>query len=127
MVKRKIIYLILTITFIVASCGTTKWVQLEKQESMSYLQSFLSDSTHNVLRGEILIPDEETAIEVAEIFLFKTYGKNKIIKERPYKIGLTNSYWVIIGSLPKQYVLGGTFEIVINSKDGSVVGITHTK
>jgi hypothetical protein len=126
-VNKIILYFLTGISFIVVSCSTAKWVQLDKEMSLNCLQNFLTDSTHNALSNDILIPDEETAINIAETFLFKVYGKNKIIKERPYKIGLVNNYWVIIGSLPKYYRKGGTFEIIINSKDGSVKGITHTK
>lgn len=128
MTANKFILIILTGTvFILSNCCTVKWTQLEKEKSSIYLQKFLTDSTHNAIKSEILIPDEETAIRIAEIFLFKIYGKRKIIKEKPYKIGLVDDYWVIVGTLPKYYIKGGNFEIIINSKDGSIKGISHSK
>jgi hypothetical protein len=115
------------IFFIPASCNTTKWVSLDNEESSKCLQAHLSESTRSAYDSIVLIPDEETAINIAEPILFKIYGKSKIIKERPYKIGYTNKYWVIIGSLPKYITKGGTFEIIINSGNAEIINVTHGK
>ena len=72
------------------------------------------------------INDEVSAISVAEPILFSSYGKENILKQRPYKIGKVQTYWVIYGSHPKPQI-GGVFEIIINSKTGRIVKITHGK
>jgi hypothetical protein len=59
--------------------------------------------------------------------LFNLYGKNKIIKERPYKVGQAYGYWVILGSSPKQYTKGGSFEVIINSKNAEILEYSHGK
>ncbi|WP_394698955.1 NTF2 fold immunity protein [uncultured Bacteroides sp.] len=56
-----------------------------------------------------------------------SYGKQEIVQERPYKIGLIKNYWVITGSFKDYNKTGGTFEIVIDANDGAVKGITHEK
>jgi hypothetical protein len=127
MINKAILLILTGIFLIISSCCTAKWVQLEKEKSLNCLNKFLTDTTYNAFNDELLVPDEETAIKIAEIFLFKNYSKREIVKEKPYKIGLVNNYWIIIGSLPSYYKKGGTFEMVINSKDGKVIGITHSK
>ena len=74
----------------------------------------------------ILINDKETAIAIAEPILFKLYGKKNILAERPYEIYLINGYWYITGTLPLDYK-GGTFEIIIRSKNGEVIKLVHYK
>lgn len=70
------------------------------------------------------INDEVSAISVAEPILFSSYGKENILKQRPYKIGKVQNYWVIYGSHPKPQI-AGVFEIIINSKTGRIVKVTH--
>ena len=73
-----------------------------------------------------VISDKETAIAVAEQILFKIYGKDQILSEKPYNVGFVDSYWILSGTLPKGWV-GGTFYIVLSSKDGRVIKLIHGK
>jgi len=63
---------------------------------------------------------------VPEPILFSIYGKGNITKQRPYEIYFIDNHWVIIGTLPKDY-LGGTFLIIIDSKDSKIIRITYGK
>ena len=90
------------------------------------LDGFLKDSTNNLLRGEVLINNEKELIQLVEPILFKIYGKNKIIQERPYDTYLFGDYWMLTGTLPEG-MTGGTFSIGINRKTCEVVGISHGK
>lgn len=86
---------------------------------------------------DCLIPDEITAIKIAEAILFSYYGEGRIKQERPYVIKLVDNTWVITGTLNKgiseKFILfgipklGGVFEIKISAKDGKVINITHGK
>jgi hypothetical protein len=76
---------------------------------------------------DTLIEDKETAISVAEPILFKIYGRAAITSERPYECYLIDGYWYISGTLPKKNDTGGVFEIIISSKDGKVIKLTHGK
>lgn len=87
---------------------------------------------------DCLVTNEGTAVKIAEAILFDYYDKGKIENERPYTIDLMpNNTWLIRGSLSKNFfekilytdipMLGGSFEILINGKDGQVISITHYK
>jgi hypothetical protein len=78
------------------------------------------------LSHDTLINNKETAIAVAEPLLFKFYGKDNIISERPYELYLIDGYWFITGTLPKGQD-GVVFEIIINSRNGQVIKLIHGK
>ncbi len=71
-----------------------------------------------------LVPNEQTAIRVAEAILFPIYGEKIIRAEQPYRTKLQNGKWTVEGSLPRGFA-GGTFHIVILQRDGRVVEISH--
>lgn len=73
---------------------------------------------------EKVIPDAKTAVEISESILFPIYGKDNIIKQRPYDINFIDGYYIINGTSPKVQI-GGNFIIIINSKDGKVIKLTH--
>ena len=91
------------------------------------LNASLTDKKlHNVLNlKEPIIKDSTTAVAVAEPILFGIYGKDNILEQKPYKIHHINDYWMISGTL--HYDVGGTFLIIIYSKDSKVIRITHGK
>lgn len=95
-------------------------------ESKMRLEQFLRDSTSNLFNGEIIISNEKTLIEIAEPILFKGYGKENILNQRPYEIYLFGDYWIMNGTLPRD-MLGGTFSIAINRRTCQVIGISHGK
>lgn len=98
----------------------------------SYAKQELKDALagtaeHNVIDNErIILIDEATAINVAEPILFSIYGKENITKQRPYESYLIDNYWIISGTLPKSS-LGGTFLIIIDSRNCRILKITHGK
>lgn len=73
-----------------------------------------------------VIKDKKTAIAIAESVLFKGYGKEQIISERPYEVYLINGYWVMNGTIPDGWE-GGGFIIVLDSKDSRILRLTHYK
>lgn len=70
------------------------------------------------------IPDAKSAIIVAEKILFKVYGKEQIKKQRPYNVVFQEGYWILNGTQPKP-TIGGVFLIIMNSKDGKIIELTH--
>lgn len=118
------------LTFALTVCGQTKSNKtiLGKSYAEQELKLALTDkSQHNVINNNtVIIKDSLTAINVAEPILFSIYGKENVIKQRPYEIYFIDSYWVISGTLPKEY-LGGTFLIIIDSRDCKIIRITHGK
>jgi hypothetical protein len=98
---------------------------LGKEVAKNELKEALSER-HKEQLTSILIKDKETAITIAELYLFKIYSKNQILNEKPYEAYLINGYWVINGTIPKGWH-GGGFVIIINSLNGKVIKLTHYK
>jgi len=76
------------------------------------------------LSPDTLIRDKETAISIAEIMLFRSYGKATITTERPYECYLIDGYWFLRGTLPKNYT-SEVFEMIMSAKDGRIIKMTH--
>ena len=72
------------------------------------------------------VPDEITAVLVAEAILVPIYGKAEIERQKPFVTSLSGNVWTITGSIPKN-LLGGVFLIQINKQDGTVIRLTHGK
>lgn len=73
-----------------------------------------------------LIGNSSIAIAIAEPMLFSIYGKDNIIKQRPYEAYLVFGFWYITGTLPKDSK-GGTFEIIIEASTSRVIDVNHGK
>jgi NTF2 fold immunity protein len=73
------------------------------------------------------IPDEATAIKVAEAILSPIYGEKLILSERPFHATLKEDIWTITGTLPKGWDFGGVATIRIDKKTGAVISCIHGK
>ena len=96
--------------------------KLEEKE----LYKLLKDSTQKHFHERILINNEKELVELVEPILFRIYGKNEILNERPYDYYRFGDFWILTGTLPKQS-LGGTFNIKINRKTCQIINISHGK
>lgn len=99
-----------------------------KSHAEKELKSALSDRTqHNVIdNNTVIIKDSVTAINAAEPILFSIYGKDIITYQRPYEMYFIDNYWIISGTLPKNYV-GGAFLIIMDARNSRILRITHGK
>ena len=70
------------------------------------------------------IPDQETAIKVAEIILKANYG-NSIQDQMPFRVQENDKSWIIDGNLGDQ--LGGEAHIEIAKYDCKILKMTHGK
>ena len=117
-------------TFTICACGQTKSdrIIVGKSHAQKELKLALTDkSQHNVIDNKsVIIKDSLTAINIAEPILFSIYGKENIISQRPYEIYFIDNYWVINGTLPAEWK-GGTFLIIIDSRNSKIIRITHGK
>jgi len=108
-----------------------RFTGLSYSEAFECLKRTKEDSIAQGLRYLTLVKDEKTAIAIVEPMLFSLYGKETIKMERPYQISLIKGYWVIVGTFPKIYEItgasGGTFEVIMNSKNGAITSICHYK
>ena len=72
------------------------------------------------------VPNEETAIKIAEAILIPIYG-NEVLKKKPFTVRLINDkIWHVEGSMNLDE-LGGIPIIEIQKKDCKILSITHTK
>jgi len=60
------------------------------------------------------------------MILWDIYGKKRIKKQKPYNVYLIDKYWFLKGTLPKG-MKGGTFMIIIDSRNYKVIRLTHGK
>ncbi len=81
---------------------------------------------HNVIPKNGYVPNSETAIAIAEAVLFPVYGRENIIKQKPYEVLLFDDYWVVEGTLKPNYI-GGTFLVHISMPSGAILLMTHSK
>lgn len=98
------------------------------QNLLKYSSLLLADTLgHSYVDNKrVIIDDKETAVKLAEVILFKIYGERNIVRQRPYSIRYADNKWFIIGNLPRGYV-GGTFYIILDSKTGRIIRLTHGK
>lgn len=119
----------ITLIFIsLNSYGQTKTARTELgvEYARSELKEALSNNSERQILVDKVITDKKTAITISETILFKIYGKNNIISQKPYEINKFDEYWVLNGTLPKK-MKGGTFLIILNSTNGQIIKLTHGK
>ncbi|WP_210521509.1 YbbC/YhhH family protein [Hymenobacter terricola] len=74
------------------------------------------------------VPNATVAKQIAEAVWVPIYGKEHIEEKKPFRAVLVNNeIWVVEGSLPKRYDVGGTAYIEINKRDGRILEVTHGK
>lgn len=71
------------------------------------------------------VPDESTAIKIAEAVAIAQYGEKRISQERPFRARLLNGVWTAQGTLHPGGVFGGTAVVQIRKADGTIVFLTH--
>lgn len=92
---------------------------------------FASNGTTNVNKGYIpeegYVPNEATAVKVAEAVWLPIYGEN-IYKKQPFiaKYDEKENCWIVNGTLPPD-TFGGVPEIKISKSTGEILFVYHGK
>ena len=81
-----------------------------------------------------LIPNEATALRVAEPELVRIYGASVIASERPFTVGLSGDIWIVSGTLHCGDGKGGTTTVCVggvatahlSKSDGRILRMFHT-
>jgi TonB family protein len=81
------------------------------------------------------IPNEGTALRVAEPELIRTYGASVIASESPLTAGLSGNMWIVGGTLhcsngkggTTAFCIGGVATAHLSKSDGRVLEIFHTE
>ncbi|MGN7812863.1 YbbC/YhhH family protein [Flavobacterium sp. 22076] len=94
----------------------------EKTKSQKVVKSVV-DKPNLVFKD--LVPDNETAIKIAETILVPIYGK-KIYEQRPFVARLKSpNVWAVEGTL--HTTKGGVAYIEIQKKDCKILKVYHEK
>lgn len=74
----------------------------------------------------VIVPNEETAIAMAEAVFVVAFG-NEVLSKKPFvaKLDATKRYWLVCGTLPAGYV-GGVPEMKIRKSDGRIMKVKHS-
>ena len=72
-----------------------------------------------------VIEDEDTARQVAQVYLAKFYGADLIKAELPLRVSLRNGVWHVKGKAPRQIEVGGVAEIDLCQSSGQVLWLFH--
>jgi hypothetical protein len=81
---------------------------------------------HSYLPSKGFVPDEKTAMRIAEAVWSPIYGEEKIQSEKPFVASLKSGVWTVQGSLPKGWV-GGVAIAEISKSDGRILRVSHGK
>jgi hypothetical protein len=81
------------------------------------------------------VPDEATAVKVAEAVLVPIYGEQHIISERPFTAVLYGDIWTVTGTLncadgkggTTRICVGGVAEIKLSATDARILSVHHGK
>lgn len=85
----------------------------------------------SVVREVGTVPDEQTAIRIAEAVWLPIYG-DVIYEELPFEAKLIPfvKIWYVHGSIPEDQIgltVGGVVEIGIRQSDGKIIFVRHEK
>ena len=101
--------LFLVVTFL----SSNEFVKCENENQKGYVPA------------EGFVPNEETAIKIAEAILIPIYGE-RVLEKRPFIAKLEGGVWSIKGTLPEGY-LGGVPYVKIQKSDCKILMVRHSK
>lgn len=78
---------------------------------------------HHFVPKDGFVPNEETAIRIAEAIWQPIYGE-VLEDERPFHATLVGEVWYVKGSL-SEHMLGGVAEAEVNKSDGKILRVSH--
>ncbi len=110
--------------FVNKGIATEKETQ-DSVQGINYSTSVNSGNTETMFKKDV-IPDAETACNVAVPIIKAVYGERQLISELPLQITLVNDkYWTVEGTL--HTTKGGVVIMAINKSNGCVLNLTHGK
>jgi len=74
---------------------------------------------------EGFVPDQATAIRIAEAVWIPIYGEAEIAGEKPFNARLQGGIWVVTGTLHAD--LGGVAHAEISKRDARIIRVSHGK
>lgn len=86
----------------------------------------MSAKTRAFVPPQGFVPDNVTAIAIAEAVLIPIYGRKATEAERPYVAKLQGSVWVVQGTVASG-PNGGTATVRLSKSDGRILYVMHGK
>lgn len=73
------------------------------------------------------VPDQTTAVAIAEAVWLPIYGKQTLDKERPFKAVLKDDVWIVTGTVHwvNKQDKGGVAIAEISRVDGRIIRVSH--
>lgn len=84
-----------------------------------------SDDAGSPASAKNYVPDEETAIKIAEAVWLPLFGKD-VLQKRPFSAKLVDGVWIVTGSLPEG-MLGGVPRAEISKEDARILTVSHSQ
>lgn len=82
-------------------------------------------SSRDPLPVQGIVPDEVTAVKIAEAVFPPIFGAEEVTKYVPYHAQLKEGVWTVYGTLNRGS-RGGTPQMTIQKKDGRVIEVWHS-
>lgn len=90
---------------------------------------FAETEKHSYKPKDGYVPDQQTAIKIAEAVLIPIYGEEAINGEKPLNAELKDGIWIVTGTLNcpggGHNCLGGVAVIEISKDDGKILRVSH--
>jgi hypothetical protein len=71
------------------------------------------------------VPNETTAVKIAEAVAMAQYGKERISRERPFHARFRDGVRTVKGTLHPTGAFGGTAVVKVSQKDAKILFVTH--
>jgi len=127
------VLLIIGFVFLATLYSCDKKTQNDKMPIVFVKNSDLSlkdyISFNNYMPVDGLVPNEEMAVQIAEIVLSNLYGHERIEQQKPFSINLENNIWIIEGYWDRNDFStdGGVAYMEISKNNGAILKVIHTK
>jgi hypothetical protein len=104
--------------------------------AVSYAVLFLGTALgHAYTPSNGYVPDEATAVRIAEAVLIPVYGEKQIESERPFTARLKKGVWTVAGTLKcsdgkggfTTDCVGGVATVEISKQDARIISMIHYK
>lgn len=98
--------------------------QTNQDQAVEYARRVISHEK-SVVPVSGYVSDSDTAIAIAKAVLIPIYGKNIGSAETPWKAGLENGVWTVVGTFNGKGA-GGEAMVQIDKKTGAIKFVGHT-
>ena len=128
MIIARIFFSFVVLSFLPGCAGDNESQNVMSEEDARTIvyESINNPNLHNAIGQSTILGNRDQVKIYAELVLFEIYGKENIESQKPYDIFEIDDYWLLKGNLNENEV-GGVFLIIIDSRDGRIIRMSHEK